>query len=84
MKENQRVSEELLVVVKRQIKDNNPPETKQAYDRLIRLGYSESDTMKLLGQCLAVEIYDVLKEGKPYNDERYKKHLNELPEAPFN
>ena len=38
---------------------------------------------QMIGQCLAVELFDVLKHGKPYNNERYVKNLIALPKEPF-
>jgi hypothetical protein len=32
---------------------------------------------------LVVEIFDALKYGKPYNNERYVKNLKALPKEPF-
>lgn len=37
----------------------------------------------MIGQCLAVELFDVLKYGKPYNNERYFSNLKALPKEPF-
>ena len=83
MKSNEIVRNQILEVVKNQIKDNDPPETKQTYNRLIKLGYNDLDTMQLIGQCVAIEIFQLLKNKKPFDKDRFVKNLNKLPKEPF-
>lgn len=65
------------------MKSNTPPEVKITYDRLREEGYDDFETKQMLGQCLAVEIFQVIKFGKPYNEARYIKNLKGLPKEPF-
>ena len=37
----------------------------------------------MIGQCLAVELFEILKYKKPYDNERYIKNLAKLPKEPF-
>lgn len=83
METNDRIREQIFEIIKNQIRDNDPPETKATYDRLRKLGYDDFKTRQLIGQCLTVELFDVMKFGKPYNNERYIKNLKELPKEPF-
>jgi hypothetical protein len=71
-------------LVKNQIKLNTPPETQQTLKRLVDLGYSDQDARMSIGQCVAVEIFGVLKLEKPFNNDRYVSNLKKLPEEPFN
>ncbi len=82
MKINTQLRDEIFQVVNNQIKSNNPPDTKITYDRLIALGYSEFETHQLIGQCVAVEIFTVIKEQQPFNEARYIKNLKQLPKEP--
>jgi hypothetical protein len=75
--------QQILEIIDNQIKLNDPPETKQTLNRLVRLGYSKNDAKMLIGQCLAVELFDVLKHKIPFNPDRYVKNLKNLPEEPF-
>jgi hypothetical protein len=36
----------------------------------------------LIGQCLAVELFNVLKLKKSYNNDRYVANLKKLPAEP--
>ena len=83
MKSNEIVREQIFEIIKNQIASNTPPETKQTLKRLINVGYSDQDARMLIGQCLAVELFDVLKHKKPYNNDRYVSNLKKLPEEPF-
>jgi hypothetical protein len=73
----------ILEVVDNQIRENDPPETQETLTRLMDEGYSETEARRLIGSVVVVEIYNVLKQGKPYNHERYVNSLNNLPELPF-
>ena len=83
MESNEIVREQIFEIIKNQIASNTPPETKQTLKRLINLGYTDQDARMLIGQCLAVELFNVLKFKKPYDNDRYVSNLKKLPEAPF-
>jgi len=83
MESNEIVREQILEIVKNQIKANDPPETKQTLERLKGLGFSDLDSKKLIGQCLAVELFHILKNKKPFDKVRYLTNLRKLPEEPF-
>ena len=71
-----------MEIINNQIKDNNPPETKQTLDRLLSEGISEKDAMEMIGCVVISEIFDVLKNKEEFNEERYVAALNKLPEQP--
>jgi uncharacterized protein YoaH (UPF0181 family) len=73
----------IFEVVENQLRDNTPPETRQAYERLVAEGISEGEAKRLIGVVLAVEIYDMLKSKKQYNETRFVALLKQLPKLPF-
>ena len=83
MEENPYLKSAILEVVENQLQANDPPETRQAYDRLISEGYSEVEVKKLIGCVVSSEIFDVLKKQEPFNPERFAQALNELPKLPW-
>ncbi|MDD3789300.1 MAG: hypothetical protein PHO94_11495 [Petrimonas sp.] len=83
MKTNEILREQIFEIIKNQLRDNDPPETKDTYDRLIKNGFDDFQTRQMIGQCLAVELFNVMKFGKPYNNARYIKNLKALPKEPF-
>lgn len=82
MEENPYLKSAILEVVDNQLQANDPPETRQTFDRLIFEGYSEEEAKKLIGYVVTSEIFDVLKKKEPFNPERFAKALNELPKLP--
>ena len=81
--EDQRLRQAILEVINNQIKENDPPETKKAYERLMKEGFSEQETLKLIGYVVASEVFTVLKENRRYDHEKYISALNSLPKLPW-
>jgi hypothetical protein len=82
MKYNPRLKSAILQVVENQIDSNDPPETKQTFNRLVSEGFSKKEAKELIGTVVVAEVFEVMKEGKPFNIERYVNALNRLPETP--
>ena len=72
-----------LEIIDNQIRDNNPPETKETLDRLISEGISEKEAKDLIGCVVISEIFDVLKNKEEFNEERYIAALDKLPDQPW-
>ena len=72
-----------LEAVETQLGDNKPPETRQTFDRLRAQGISEKDTKLLIGSVIAVESYEIMKSGTPFNHERFVRNLKRLPDQSF-
>jgi len=83
MEKNDIIREQIFEIIKNQLKANNPPETKKTLNRLIKLGYSEMESKQLIGQCVVVELFDVMKNEKTFDEKRYINNLKKLPDEPF-
>lgn len=83
MKSNEKVRAQIFKIIKNQLKDNNPPEIKSTYDRLIKQGFDDVQTNQMIGQCIAVELYEIMKLRNQYDEARYIKNLKNLPKQPF-
>lgn len=75
---NLRLKKTILGVVNNQLKKNDPPAAKQAYERLLDAGYSSSEAKEKIGAVVLEEIYDVMKENQSYNEKRYTEALDEM------
>lgn len=75
---NLRLKKTILEVVDNQLKANDPPCTKDTYEKLIDAGYSKSEAKDKIGAVVLTEIYDILKEGQPFDEERFKAALQEM------
>ncbi len=81
-KTNPRIREATLQILDNQLRDNDPPETKETYHRLLAEGFSRKKARDLLAAAILIEVYDMLTEMKPFNHERFNNMLNGLPEIP--
>lgn len=77
---NLRLKKTILEVVENQLKADDPPCTKDIYERLLNAGYSKSEAKDKIGAVILTEIYDILQEGKSFDEEKYKNSLEEMLE----
>jgi hypothetical protein len=77
-----RLRAEFLRIVDNQLRDNDPPAVRATLERLVKEGYSQSEARRLIAGAMAVEIYEMLKYQRPYNQERYVENPNRLPQLP--
>jgi hypothetical protein len=83
-KSNPHLRAAIMEVVENQLRDNDPPQTRQTFSRLIEAGHSEKEAKRLIGCVVSAEIFDVLKKNEPFNLDRFVKGLNNLPAMPWN
>ncbi len=69
--------------IENQIRNNDPPETRQTLERLVSSGHSRAEAKRLIACVLATELFDVMKSEKPYDNARYVGNLKRLPELPW-
>ncbi len=81
-KVNPRLKAAMMEVVENQIRDNEPPETRQTLDRLVAEGISEEDAKLYIGQAIAIEIWTIIRNQKQYDHKRYLQNLARLPKRP--
>jgi hypothetical protein len=81
--EGQLAGEGVIEAIENQIRDNDPPETRITLDRLMSLGESRNSAMRYIGAVMAQEMFEILRNKLPYNEDRYIANLKNLPELPF-
>jgi len=81
-KVNPRLRASFLQIVDNQLRANDPPETRETFNRLVAQGISEEDAKAYIAQAVCVETYDILKHKRPFNLQRYVKNLQLLPKQP--
>lgn len=79
----QLAGEAIVEAIENQLRDNNPPETALTLARLMKGGESREDAMRLIGCVLAVEVLEILKNDRSFDERRYVENLRRLPELPF-
>jgi len=76
------LGEQIIEVVRNQITANDPPQTKQTYERLLSEGHAEDDVMKMLACAVVAEMFYIAQEEKPFDQAKYVGMLNALPTLP--
>ncbi|MCK4342178.1 MAG: hypothetical protein KAY37_10710 [Phycisphaerae bacterium] len=61
----------------------DPPETQETLDRLMDSGHSKDEALELIACVVVSEIYEVLSQGRPYDNDRYVTALRALPSMPW-
>ncbi len=69
-------------VVENQLRENDPPETRQTYERLLAEGHSDEEARLLIGNLVTRQIYTVLKTRTLYDGKQFVADLARLPELP--
>ncbi len=81
---DQKILQELFVkTVDNQLKTNKPSQTRATLERLKKEGYSEDDAKLVIAQCVASEMVKVVSSRTPFNETRFVKCLENLPNPPI-
>lgn len=73
---------QMISIVDNQIERNDPPETLQTLKRLLKEGWSKDEAMQLIAQCVAYEMFGIMKNQEVFNEGRFKQNLQNLPQEP--
>ena len=80
--QHKKLQKAILEVVKKQLENNEPKETRETLNRLTSDGHSEAKALDLIGHVVASEVIGVLSEGRTYDESRYINALKALPTLP--
>jgi len=80
---NRRAGELIIQAIKKQIRQNDPPETKETFDRLRLEGHAEKEVYRMLGCVMTSEIYEVMKDERVFDRDLYVRRLRSLPKLPW-
>jgi len=75
--------EALFAAIENQMKEGNPPATRETFDRLRAAGYSRKETMKFLACALLVELNEMSRDHRIYDETSYVNRLKMLPQLPW-
>lgn len=79
---NPYLKELYMKILENQLKDNDPPETGAALNRLMAQGFSLTDAKDCIARAVCIEVWDVIKHKKEFDQERFIRNLERLPEEP--
>ena len=72
---NKRLKKTILEVVDNQLEANDPPFIREIYDRLNVLTSSDKEAREMIGSVVATEIFDIMADGKAFDEDQYHKKL---------
>ncbi|WP_055448924.1 hypothetical protein [Lacinutrix mariniflava] len=82
MEENDIIKEQISEIVKNQTENNDPPETKITFKQLTKNGFSDVQSRQMIAQCVALELFEIIKMKKTFDNDRYVRNLKNLPKEP--
>ncbi len=68
-----------MELVENQMRDNDPPETRQTYERLIAEGYTDDEARRLVASAVVVELFHIHRDRQPFDRPRFLWNLDRLP-----
>jgi tetratricopeptide (TPR) repeat protein len=77
------LKKQIIKVVDNQIKANDPPCTKKTFIQLQEQGCSKAEAKEMIAEVLLEDIYDILSDGKNFDEKNYELKLKELVEDDF-
>ena len=80
---NPELGKAILEVVENQIRDGDPPETRQTIERLTREGYTADEARRLVSTAVTVEIFHLMRDHQTFNRKRFLWNLAHLPREPW-
>jgi hypothetical protein len=80
---NPELKRAILEVVENQLRENNPPATRETLDRLMKEGFSRTKAMDLIACVLVCEMSDVVRNSEPFQEDRFVAELRALPRLPW-
>jgi hypothetical protein len=80
---NPRLRAAIMDILQNLLRDGTPPEVRETFDRLVDAGHTREQAEELIACVVTSEIFDILKEGEPYNEDRYVRALRKLPQLPW-
>jgi ribosomal protein S7 len=83
MEPNEILRAQMLSIVDNQLESNDPPETASTLERLINEGWTKDEAKQLIAQCVAYEMFGIIKNQEEFNENRFLKNLKNLPNEPM-
>ncbi|MDY0342938.1 MAG: hypothetical protein RBR28_05155 [Lentimicrobium sp.] len=81
-KRNDSIIFAIELIIDKQIRYNDPPETAHTYRRLISSSFSDSEARRLIYMALQVELIQLMRYGEAFNNTRFVNNLGSLPDLP--
>ena len=64
--------------VENQLAENDPAQTAETLEVLLRAGYDRHQAIHMIGRVVSEEIFEILKERRPFDEDAYVAALEDL------
>lgn len=65
-------------VIENQIANHDPAQTGETLEALMRAGYTRHEAIHAIGRVLTQELFEVMRDQRPFNKPRYVEALRDL------
>ena len=69
-------------MVENQVADHDPPQTAETLEAMVQAGYDRHDGVHAIGALITGEIFQILKNNRPFDTADYIEALRELAQTP--
>lgn len=73
----------IVGIVEEQIRTANPQEVPLTLERLLATGIVRDEAIRLIACALASEMFEVMRDKRPFDPEHYADLLAALPDLPW-
>ena len=77
------IRQAIFDAIENQIRDRTPPEVELALARLLALGEPRDNALRYIACALSVEFFEILHNETGYDEARYVRNLQALPQLPY-
>lgn len=67
--------------IENQLASHEPPQTAETLEALMQAGYTRHEAVHAIGNVLAQEIYEILRDERPFDEAGYVQALHELAQT---
>jgi hypothetical protein len=78
-----RLGKHLIEVIQKQIDDDDPPDAREAYDRLVTAGHAEEEVYGMVACAFTSVIFASRRAERDFDVELYAARLWALPQMPW-
>jgi hypothetical protein len=68
-------------IIANQVANRDPSQTAETLEALMQAGYTRHEAIHAIGGILAEEIFEILRDKRPFNETGYIQALRDLAEA---
>jgi hypothetical protein len=73
---------DLLAAVEQQLVSPQTKYVPMTYQRLLKAGLDEDEAKRQIAYCLSMEMFEIIRLKRPFDEKAYRADLDKLPLGP--